>query len=194
VSRRRRVLLSMGALGALLSIGAAACSATNGASTGAMAEMAGMSGAASSSADLAQGVGGLGLTRVGTTPSYIVVLNVVPPEHMYMPAEAGSMHPTEGEYILDGEMAAIGPESRHTEVHIYSKDTGKPVTDIVPVITLRDDTDGTSVRPQATLMQDVLIGPRDIHFGNNVTIKAGHQFSVVVDIAQEEVSFSGRLS
>ena len=138
-------------------------------------------------------VAGLGLTRVGTTEHYIVVLNVVPPEEMYTPAQAAEQHPTGGEYILNGDMAPIEAHSRHTEAHIYSKDSGKPVTDVVPKIIITDKTDGTTLTPEATLMQDVLIGARDIHFGNNAVIKAGHEFSVTITINTEEVSFSGRL-
>jgi len=141
----------------------------------------------------AKDITGLGLTRVGTTEHYIVVLNVVPPEEMYTPAQAAEQHPTGGEYILNGDMAPIEPHSRHTEAHIYSKDTGKPVTDVVPKIIITDKTDGTTLTPEATLMQDVLIGARDIHFGNNAVIKAGHEFSVTITINTEEVSFSGRL-
>lgn len=139
-------------------------------------------------------VAGLGLTRVGTTEHYLVVLNVVPPEEMYEPAQAAAQHPTGGEYILHGNMAPIEPHSRHTEAHIYSKETGKPVIDVVPTILITDRTDGTTQQPEATLMQDVLIGDRDIHFGNNVVIRAGHEFSVTITINTEEVSFSGRLS
>lgn len=140
------------------------------------------------------GAGGLGLTRVDTTEHYLVVLNIVPPEEMYLPEQAAQHHPTGGEFILHGAMAPIVAQSRHAEAHVYSKETGKPVTDVVPEIEVADQTDGTTQKPEATLMQDVLIGARDIHFGNNVVIKAGHEFSVTVTIAHEEVSFSGRLS
>ena len=160
----------------------------------AVAGMAAMAGMAMNGADAAADVGGLGLTRVGTTEHYIVVLNVVPPEEMYMPSEAALQHPTGGEFILHGDMARIEPHSRHTEAHIYSKETGKPAVDVVPTILITDKTDGTTAQPEATLMQDVLIGTRDIHFGNNAVIKAGHEFTVTITIQNEEVSFSGRLS
>lgn len=144
--------------------------------------------------DAPAGDGSLGLTRVGTTEHYLVVLNIVPPEEMYLPAQAAAHHPTGGELILHGEMAAIEAQSRHTEAHVYSKVTGKPVTDVVPEIEIADRSDGTTQKPEATLMQDVVVGPRDIHFGNNVVIKAGHEFSVTVTIIHEAVTFSGRLS
>ncbi len=150
--------------------------------------------AATAGATGATDADGLGLTRVGTTEHYLVVLNVVPPEEMYLPAQAAQQHPTGGELILHGEMAPITAQSRHAEAHIYSKETGKPVTDVVPEIEIADQTDGTTQKPEATLMQDVLIGARDIHFGNNAVIKAGHEFSVAVTIGSEAVSFSGRLS
>ena len=49
---------------------------------------AGTSDAATAGATGATNADGLGLTRVGTTEHYLVVLNVVPPEEMYLPAQA----------------------------------------------------------------------------------------------------------
>jgi hypothetical protein len=158
-----------------------------------MSGMDGMGGVADVAGSAATPDEDLGLTLVQTSAHYIVVLNIVGPELMYTPEEAAKRHPTEGEYMLVGGMAAIVASSRHFEAHIYSKVTGAADTASTPVITVTDLTDGTVVQPEPTLMQDVIIGPRDIHFGNNVVIRADHDFSVHLVIGTEEVTFHGRL-
>jgi hypothetical protein len=151
-------------------------------------EMAGMGHPATSGDD-----DSLGLTLMGLTPSYLIVLNIVGPEQMFTPEQAASLNPTDGELILKGSMAHIKADSRHTEVHIYSRRTGLPLTDTVPAMTITDRDSGTTVRPEQTLMQDVTIGSRDIHFGNNAVIARDHDFRVRVTIGSEEVDFHGRL-
>jgi hypothetical protein len=42
-------------------------------------------------------------------------------------------------------------------------------------------------------MQDVVIGAPDVHFGNNVVVPGGHDLSVRVDVAGEEVVIDGHL-
>ncbi len=135
----------------------------------------------------------VGLTKVATSSHYIVVLNIVPPEEMFLPDEAATRHPTEGELILRGNMAPIGPDSRHAEAHVYDKATGRARSDVTPIITLVDQTSGRTQTLEATLMQDVALGPRDIHFGNNVGIPAGHEFTIAIDLGGETITFSGTL-
>ena len=155
-----------------------------------MAGMAGMNGGAASSPASEDA---LGLTLMGLTPHYLVVLNIVGPEQMYSPGRAATVNPTEGEMILHGSMAKIVPGSRHTEAHIYSRTTGLPATDTVPTMIVTDLDAGTTVHPEQTLMQDVVIGSRDIHFGNNVAIARDHDFRITVAIGNEEVDFHGQL-
>jgi hypothetical protein len=135
----------------------------------------------------------VGLTKVATSAHYIVVLNIVAPEEMFTPEQTEARHPTEGELIIRGHMAPIRPDSRHTEAHVYAKDSGRAVTDVTPVITVVDETSGQTQTPEPTLMQDIAIGPRDVHFGNNVDIPLGHEITVRVDLGAESVSFSGHL-
>ena len=68
-----------------------------------------------------------GVTKMRTTKHYLIVLNVVPPEHMYPPAVAARIHPTDGELNIRGSMAPITPTARHFEAHIYSRRTGLPI-------------------------------------------------------------------
>jgi hypothetical protein len=102
-------------------------------------------------------------------------------------------HPTDGELIIDGAMAPILPDSRHAEAHIYSLETGEQLTSIRPTNMVNDRTTGVVRSLDVTLMQDVNIGARDLHFGNNIEIPLGHDFLITVRIRDEEVTFSGRL-
>src|SRR5690242_12478841 len=69
----------------------------------------------------------VGGDKLAFTDHYMVVFNIVPPEEMYKPAQARTLHPTEGEYILKGYMGPIHRDSRHFEAHIYNRATGLPV-------------------------------------------------------------------
>jgi hypothetical protein len=134
-----------------------------------------------------------GFTKVATSEHYIVVVNVLPAEHMFTQAESARAHPTVGELVVDGHPTPRPPSSRHTEAHIYSKATGLPLTSPRPTITIVDHTSGR-VRPvDATLMQDVIIGTPDLHFGSNLVIPSGHDFTITVQIGGEEVTVDGTL-
>jgi hypothetical protein len=140
-------------------------------------------------------VGEQGLTQVVTTARYIVVLNVVPPEQMYNRQEAASVPPGgAGELILIGRKAPIGPLTRHTEIHIYTKDAGAVVSDATVTMTLRDHASGQSLAIEATKMQDLALGPIDVHYGNNVTIATGHEFTLTATINADAASFTGILA
>ena len=134
-----------------------------------------------------------GFTKVATTKHYVVVLNVLPAEEMFTRTSYEQSHPTVGELVVDGRPTPRPPSSRHTEAHIYSQATGLPVTNVRPRLTLVDHTSGSVRDVDATLMQDVVIGAPDLHFGSNVIIPSGHQFTIVVSIGAEEVSFDGLL-
>jgi hypothetical protein len=134
-----------------------------------------------------------GFTKIATTQHHIVVVNVLPAEHMYTPEELAAQHPTEGEAVLDGPANPVVPNARHIEAHIYDRTTGLPSTAITPTIavTVVDTGERTEIPP--TLMQDVVIGAPDRHFGNNVVVQGGHDVSVQVDIGGEEVVIDGHL-
>jgi hypothetical protein len=134
-----------------------------------------------------------GVTEVRTTKSYLIVLNVVPPEHMYPPAVAARIHPTEGELNIRGTMAPITPDARHFEAHIYSRATGKPVHDARPSITVVDHTAGTTERVRVTIMQDVVVGARDYHYGNNAEMTYGHDFTITVELDGERAVYPVQL-
>ena len=153
----------------------------------------GAAGLRASSADEASAEDYAGFTRVATTEHYTVVINVLPAEEMFTREEFEKLHPTVGELVVDGRPTPRPPSSRHTEAHIYARSTGLAQSDVRPVLTLIDHTTGRVMPIDATLMQDVLIGPADLHFGSNVVIRSGHEFSIIVSIGSEEVSVDGLL-
>jgi hypothetical protein len=151
-------------------------------------------GAGDRSAGAGQTVGEQGLTQVVSSAGYVAVLNVVPPEQMYTGAEATTIQPgSEGELILLGRAAPIGPQTRHTEVHIYSKTTGAVVSNATVGMTIHDHATGRSIPIEPTKMQDLALGPIDVHYGNNVDIATGHPFTLTATINADTVSFTGIL-
>jgi hypothetical protein len=135
-----------------------------------------------------------GVTKVRTTKHYLIVLNIVPPEHMYPPAVAARIHPDEGELNIRGTMAPITPTARHFEAHVYSLATGKPVHGQHPSITVVDHTAGSSEQVQVTIMQDVVVGARDYHYGNNANMAYGHNFTITVKLNGEQAVYPVHLT
>jgi hypothetical protein len=130
----------------------------------------------------------VGGDKLAYTAHYMVVFNIVPPEHMYQPAQARTLHPDEGEYILKGYMAPIHADSRHFEAHIYNRATGLPVKGLDPKITVTDTDNGQVSNVYPTWMQDVVVGPRDFHYGNNFDMPAGHHYHLQVAISNGEAA------
>ena len=135
-----------------------------------------------------------GWTRVATTTRYVMVINVLPAEVMFTRAAYERVHPTQGELVLDGHPTPVGASMRHTEAHIYSKKTGLPLAGKRPRITLVDHAAGGMRDVDATKMQDVVIGATDMHFGSNISIPSGHEFTITVALDGEEVSVDGNLT
>jgi len=129
-----------------------------------------------------------------TTAHNLVALDVGPMETMYSQSEAASKHPTSGEIMLGGAMSNPGgpPASvRHLEVHICSKDGGQVVQNASPAITLTDTTaNGAPQTVPVAVMQGVGQGAADLHYGNNVTLPAGHAYLVVVAVGADRAGFS----
>ena len=83
-----------------------------------------------------------GFTKNVITPTYLIVINVLPPEQMFTPDEIEALHPVEGEMALRGSSGPIGASSRHVEAHIYSRLTGRPLSEATPSIKLTDHVTG----------------------------------------------------
>ena len=134
-----------------------------------------------------------GFTKTVLSQHYVVVVNVLPSEHMMTMADVKMEHPTVGELIIDGKGMPEGTEIRHVEAHVYDRSTGSVVTSSVAKITLFNRTTGETTDVPSTLMQDVLIGSLDLHYGNNVPVAGNSDVSVTVNVNGEEVTVDGHL-
>jgi len=135
-----------------------------------------------------------GFTKIGFTTGHIVVVNVLPGEEMYSPAEVEQQHPLAGELSLEGVGTELAENSRHVEAHIYDRTTGLPITTVVPTIEVTNRTTGEVYMVNPVRMQDVVTGAPDVHFGDNVSIAGGSEITVRVSLGDgEEVVVSGHL-
>lgn len=140
-----------------------------------------------------QVVSAAGWTRISTTKDYLLVVNVLPGEHMFTPAEMKSEHPVEGEQIIDGPGNPLGPNVRHVEAHVYDRTTGLPLSNVKTTITVVNRTTGDQIELVPTLMQDVSIGALDIHYGNNIPLAGNSDLSLRITVNGEEVTVDGHL-
>ncbi len=147
---------------------------------------------------------GAGITQAAETPRYRMVLDVGPREAMYTPAQVQAHHPRNGEVMLRGQMGNMGnmgkmgkmgnmgssASTRHLEVHICNRSTGKVATNLQPVITLVDNSAAnmTNRVPSAT-MQGTTSGAADLHYGNNVIMPASRRFTVTVAVGDQHATF-----
>jgi len=120
-------------------------------------------------------------TVVRVSP-YVFALSIGPAETMYTPAQAKAKHPTSGEVMISGKMVGgmagmdMGSGSqRHLEVHICTTG-GKVVAGAHPSITVN------GVMVPVAVMEGVREGAADLHYGNNVDLKAGQKVKVVVKL------------
>jgi hypothetical protein len=119
------------------------------------------------------------------TQRYRLVLQIGPTETMYTAAEAKAKHPTSGEIMQSGKMTGgmpgMGhamadmtpmPDLRHVELHVYARDTSKPVSDARVAITLMG-ADRKRRAVSIARMYGVEEGLGDVHYGNNMALPAG---------------------
>jgi hypothetical protein len=142
----------------------------------------------------AKAAGSCAAGQVVKTPSYVFALSIGPTETMYTPAQVKSQHPRSGEVMLSGQMVGGmagmdmgGGIQRHLEVHICTP-SGKVVTGAHPAITVN----GAMV--PVAVMEGVGEGTADLHYGNNVNLKAGQQVTVVVTFAGRKAVFHTTVS
>ena len=113
---------------------------------------------------------------------------------MFTDMQMKSMSPTVGEAILDhGVGDPVGIGVRHVEAHVYDRSTGLPLSNIKPAIRVFNRTTGDHVDVPPTLMQDVVIGSPDIHYGNNVPVSGNSDISLAITVGSEEVTVDGHL-
>jgi hypothetical protein len=142
------------------------------------------------------------ITRHAATKSYRLTLVVGPQEPMYTQAQVKAQHPKTGEVVIGGSMGAShamtmeGGATRHLEVQVLSRATGKPATGVTPALTLTAQ--AAMMSPARTSMLEVMAmqgigkGMSDLHFGNNVQLSAGRDYRVTVVVKGQRASFSFR--
>src|SRR5207302_7492627 len=141
-----------------------------------------------------------------TTASYHMALVIGPAEQMLPEATATATtgHAMHSEVMLRGQMitlpgmgmgsggGAMSPpvEDRHLEVHICSKN-GQVVQDAQPQITVTDNSaGGRSQQVPVAVMEGAGQGTQDLHYGNNVVMAPGHDFTVLVAVGSEQATFT----
>ena len=138
-----------------------------------------------------------------TTPSYHMALVIGPVEQMQHEATATTGHAMQGEVMLKGQMTTLpgmsmgsggggmSPpvEDRHLEVHICSK-TGRVVQDAQPQISVTDNSAGSTSQVPVAVMEGAGQGVDDLHYGNNVVMQPGHDFTVLVVVGSERATFT----
>lgn len=84
--------------------------------------------------------------------------------------------------------------SRHLEVHICSTTTGRVITDAEPTITVTDSSEGNmSTRVPIAVMEGIGQGTSDLHYGNNVVMAGGHDYTVLVQLGSQTAVFHLRI-
>jgi hypothetical protein len=138
------------------------------------------------------------ISKIATTASYNLGLQVGPLQPMYTPAEVAQQHPKVGEVMFSGQMsmppAGASPDWRHLEVHVIDRRSGDPVQGLSPVITVTSRATAQSRNLPITTMQGLTDGPKDFHYGNNVELPKG-RYTVTVQIGPEvgtfDITFDG---
>jgi hypothetical protein len=132
--------------------------------------------------------------KLATTASYNLVAEVGALQAMYTPAQASSQHPKTGEVMFGGTMTMpsdtsnISPDWHHLEVHIFDKKTGNVVKTVTPVLTVANDATEKTQQVPIVVMQGIVEGPSDYHYGNNVDLPKGN-YTVTVVIGSETANF-----
>ena len=139
---------------------------------------------------IASGSGG----QTKSTKSYVFKLSVGMAEDMWTPAQVRAKHPTSGEVMLGGSMGgamSMGGSSRHVEVQILKRPSGKVIATAHPTITLvdLDMKNAMTVKVPFAVMRGVDEGAGDTHYGNNVDLVGGHRYRVTVALGGEQVVF-----
>lgn len=206
-----RSILITGA-GGLVAITLAACSAAStpapDATSSATSPAAQV--AVPASSDCAGAAAAPGAQTVATT-DYYMVMGVGGPEQMYTKAQMQSMHPTSGELMVAGTMmgaspsaqasggsgsqdmpgmgGSADPSTRHVEVMICDQQTGKVITGSMPSMTMGAMNAAADTIPVAE-MQGVDEGPGDTHYGNNVPMTTGDEYTITCTLNGQTATFT----
>jgi hypothetical protein len=134
------------------------------------------------------------IIKLGSTTTYNLVTEIGALQAMYTPAQAASQHPKTGEEMFGGTMVMPAdttnpsPDWHHLEVHIFNKQTGDTVKATTPVISVTNQGTGQTQPVPIVVMQGIVEGPSDYHYGNNVDLPKG-EYTVTVVIGSETANF-----
>jgi hypothetical protein len=152
--------------------------------------------AAGHQADAGAAAGSCSSGMVVKTRSYVFALTIGPLEKMYTLAQVRASHPKSGEEMLSGQMTGgmagmTMPTTgqRHLEVHICTPG-GAVVKGVHPKIVVSDPASGQmAVAVPVAVMEGVTEGASDLHYGNNVSLAAGHKIIVTVTLNGQHAVF-----
>jgi hypothetical protein len=133
-----------------------------------------------------------------TVGAYRVELHVLPAEPFFSKQDVADKHVKEGMEI-EGGAAPVAPDAdshpnHHLIVHVFDKQTGKAVADATVTMSFvaldaKGNPSGTPSVVAVVVMQAIGKGPASTHYGNNVTMPAGH-YSVTVTVNGEKAVFA----
>jgi len=138
--------------------------------------------------------------KVTMTKDYVMVAGIGPNEPMYTSKQVTVKHPTSGELMISGMMHGMGSMDMtaettmsHVEVHICSKATGRALTGARPLLTLIQE--GTS-----PMMTEIMVAEMtgldgnlsDTHYGNNVSMVRGSDYSLRVTLNGQKTTLALR--
>ncbi len=131
-----------------------------------------------------------------TTTHYKIMLEIGPVANMLMPDQAAGAKSGEVMVQMPGmatpqmTMTDEGhPVNHHLEVFINDKNSGAPVKDTVPTITIMNQATGAMKQVAAVApMYNVMVGQSDFHWGNNVYLADG-MYTVTVKEGGDTATF-----
>jgi hypothetical protein len=122
------------------------------------------------------------VTMTKTVGAYRIELDLLPPEPFYTADEIAAKHVTMG-MSIQGGAAPVQPDAgshpnHHLIVHIFDRKTRTAMTDAKVTLNFKPlDSKGKSAGPSVdvpvVVMQEIGVGPKSTHYGNNVTMPAG---------------------
>ncbi len=139
------------------------------------------------------------IVRTAVTGPYKLELNVLPPEPFHTRKEVDEKHVKHGMLIMGGappvtENAPSHP-NYHLVVHVYDRNTHKAVTGATVSMEVEPLNDkglvvpGHSFRVPVVEMRMIGKGPETTHYGNNVNLRPGTSYRVVVKANGHNATF-----
>lgn len=196
--------------GAVITLGACSSTAAPAPSTTPTAMTSASAVSIPASSECASAAAAKGAISMGTN-DYYMVMNTGPSEQMYSQGQVQSMHPKSGEVMVAGTMMSPSasansnsssmpgmdgssePGTRHVEVAICERKTGKVLTGATPSMQFGAMSNMMQSMPVAE-MYGVDAGPSETHYGNNMPMTAGADYTVTCTLNGQTATFTMRAS